>query len=149
MNDEERRQHEVDKLIHNKIAKEFQMKARMKAKMRRLHKQESLSGGIGYTAKSLGSMLNISLDIPDLDYPAAPLSLQRSNSELSTNSLSFESSQLFSNHNFEEVSAVDTVLELSQQIPLKRTVSDVLRDVCITFVVFLIEGYAHNLLLSV
>ena len=42
MNDEERRQHEVDKLIHNKIAKEFQMKARMKAKMRKAEQREKL-----------------------------------------------------------------------------------------------------------
>lgn len=42
MNDEERRQHEVDRLIHNKIAKEFQMKARMKAKMRKAEQREKL-----------------------------------------------------------------------------------------------------------
>ena len=42
MNEEERRQHEVDKLIHNKIAKEFQMKARMKAKMRKAVQREKM-----------------------------------------------------------------------------------------------------------
>ena len=42
MNEEERRQHELDRLVHNKISKEFQMKARMKAKMRKAQHREKM-----------------------------------------------------------------------------------------------------------
>jgi hypothetical protein len=132
MNDEERRQHEVDKLIHNKIAKEFCMKARMKAKMRKLHKQESLKGLVA--GNGLGAMLNLKVDIPSVDAPPGPLTLQRSLSESS--SVSRISAPLLSsrsvNSSLSYEDNIDSIMDaskMSESIPLKRTLSDVLRDV--------------------
>ena len=39
MDEEEKRRYETDKLIHNKIAKEFQVKAKMRAKLRKLQQR--------------------------------------------------------------------------------------------------------------
>jgi hypothetical protein len=39
MDEEEKRRYEADKIIHNKIAKEFQMKAKMRAKLRKLQQR--------------------------------------------------------------------------------------------------------------
>jgi hypothetical protein len=132
MNEEERRQHEFDKLIHNKIAKEFQMKARMKAKMRKLHKQESLRGSV--TGAGLGTMLNLTLEIPSAEIPPGPITLQRSISETSNVSRAtaplVSSRSINSSNSFDDNSnSVVETMKVSDFVPLKRTMSDVLRDV--------------------